>query len=325
MVGVLLGSVLVPASSTASARSLSTGVRDYLEAYPCSAFTLKQSPPEQVACTGYRGAQARISIPVPYIARVYPQYPVVGLPVILGTGWYPASFGHTSAPRRDLITADTRVIGYQVELMVRAVSFDQSGHNRLYKNKERGKALVVGYKETLGRPCSLSTLVTVHKWFGGIKGELCGIDHENKTGYKGPKSIHYEIAGAGEPDWFWGLSQVTPFRLGTTSWKGEPAFAVEISSQWLIFARSRWDKLEQREKVDTIEECAWVTNPVTGINEWICQDVDVYEWKDYGAGEGPWRPLVQRISTWTLAPDRATFVKVYPLLIYQSQPLLQAP
>jgi len=297
---------------------------DFLNAYPCSTYRIKESPPEVVECIGYQGAEAAIYIPVPYIARVYPSYPVVGLPVVLATGWHPGSFDQVSAPKRDIGTDDVRVIGYQVEMMVRAAQFDKSGHNRLYKSKGQGKRLAVGHKETFSRPCSFTSLIKVSKKFGGINKEICETDHSTKTGYKGPESIYYEM-GQGGADWFWGLSQVTPYHYGTTSWNGEPAFALEIASKWHIFGRSRWDKLEVWEVVDVEEKCTWVINPVTGIIEKVCEDVDIYGWADYGSGEGPWRPLAQRINTWTVAPDRATFVQEYPLLIYQSQPLLQAP
>lgn len=124
-----------------------------------------------------------------------------------------------------------------------------------------------------------------------------------------------------------------------TTFKGEPAYRLEVTSYYLVQARARWDSYQEWESVVVGErtecwpgpnsagniECMAIVGSWWQPGHYVTVDIYDYRWGPHiGSGSSDW-VTVDLIDTNKVAwPDGAIHDHI-PILVYQTQPILQKP
>ena len=125
----LFGFLLQPANLVKAASNWA-GI---IQAVPCrSISTFRDRKPTVVRCVGYSGRFFELNVPVPRI-RSYPQYPLVGLPVVYEVGLYQESFlTGNNGPNNLTFPEEERFEGYRVEARLQPHIMAAAGfHNNM--------------------------------------------------------------------------------------------------------------------------------------------------------------------------------------------------
>lgn len=320
---------LTPASAAPASHPLLAWTSAQLARQPC----VRVSPPEtyrlsgvepQFYCKGHLSAEAIILVPIPKVVPT-PSTSIVGVPTILSVGWEPSHFNMAAAAPVDLPpTRWERIYGYQVQLRAVAWPYVDSPQipptNRNYAPYEL--QVHVGYNEnTIDEVCGRS-LMQIPGEFGGIRDLVC---ENQKNGPAGISNTFYVMGSSGRPDWFWVQAEQSSIWGGMT-FNGEPAYRIRFASLFRIQARSVWQDREAYEIVGWKEVCDWYYNRALGFWEWRCRNVPIREWVRKGPGGTQWTnpngSTVFYEHDFVMTPDNK-LSRIYPLLVYQSQPLLK--
>jgi len=124
-----------------------------------------------------------------------------------------------------------------------------------------------------------------------------------------------------------------------TTYKGEPAFRLEVTSEYLVQARASWDSYQEWVSVKVGEktecrpgpnssgnvECMAIVGGWWQPGHYVTVDIYDYQWGAvHDAGSTDWVP-VDVIDTNIVAWPDGSIHDHIPILIYQAQPILQKP
>ncbi len=304
-----------------------------LRSQPCSGgWRIVASYPPSATCWGWNQTVANTTlIPVPRAYHIAPEYPLVGLVTALGVDWDPASFG-VARNQTDIFRPNSEwFVNYRVEIQISShkqkggVFNPVTGTNRIYELADHFPQVSWGYENTYLSACPYYSLETVSLDKGGnngcrspdvIQGQL-GHPFSFDNGSNGP----YDLS-AGAPDWLWLGSQISS-KSGSAQQYGEPAFGMRVTTNWTVWARSNWDHYYrwQCHDVPVIDPVTGkpVIDPVTGkpVTRQVCG------WEN-GGGGGDWVYLGQVTLGYIVVPGQGP-QPLYPVPVFQSQPLLSTP
>ncbi len=319
-------SIELVSSSPVQAGSL---LIDLLSSSPCSGgWQIQASYPPSATCWGLDRRVANTTlIPVPRAYATVPQYPLVGLVTVLGVDWDPSSFAITNN-QSDIYRPESEWFSrYRVEIKISALQEDQRFYNAARESnqdfdlQDAFQQVEWGYPETYPQSCSKYSLETVPMIYGGWDGCSSVISQLN-PGYGISGNSFYEMTGA-QPTWLWLGSQISS-KDGSAQRYGERAFGMRVTTQWTVWARSSWAdyqrwKCQNEVVIDPITGLP-VLDPTTGLplTHKVCG------WKDRGAGASKYVYLGSVLLNYLLVPDEGV-QPLYPVPVFQSQPLLTTP
>ena len=301
-------------------------------------------------CNGWRGAQGIIDVPVRNWATS-PVYPLVGVPFKIGIG-VDLNYLRTQFPSSNITFANQiRFFGYRTE--IRLVPNDPS-HFYFGWNFNG----ILDYDDSIAYRNIYSSNEKVMDWGGSelvvpsfyTDPDIAGVPSSH------PDSDYYPSVGdenIKDSVIFSGYSSMSSYHAGNpTTYKGEPAFRLEVTSSYKVKARARWDSYQEWEKVIIGErtECRPgpsstgtynCINPIS-VSPWyerghyVTADIYDYRW----GSSVPWNedsdglnwvtvrdaegnPII--INTNKVAWPDGSIHDHIPILIYQAQPILQKP
>ena len=295
---------------------------------PCSGgWEIHTSYPPRAVCYGLdRTVSTTTLIPVPRAYNTAPQYPFVGLVTALGVDWDPASFGVSQSQTSIFLPEDDWFVNYRIELRVSSLQQNGglfnigAGTNRFYALRDQLPQVAWGYATTYPSVCPKYTLEHIPESQGGWGGchSISTIESQLGNPFTVDDSSFYQMGGA-RPDWMWLGSQISS-KGGSAQKYGEPAFGMEVTTHWTVWARSTWDHYYDWDCHDEV-----VINPVTGLpvldpitGEPVTEEV--CEWVDRGSGGG-FVYLGPATLNYVVVPDQDV-QPLYPVPVFQSQPLL---
>ena len=329
---VLGGSMHSPAQASSAGQQIIHKIKNN----PCGKLILNTggtySFPKAV-CEGYKGRSASINVPVRGW-DIKPEYPLVGVPFIVGIGIDPSSAG-IDFNQKETITwpSKVKITNYKTE--VRLVPYGVSGAfngeirgdssmhlDDIYRsNKYKGKF----HADTSLTEINLSSISDLHSQYYSktTKSNLYspGIDTATLVLTAFSSSYH-----AADP----------------STYKGEPAYRLEVTSTYIIEARISWDYYQfwGRKEVGKKTVCVPGTNSwgfyecelnpgsyPTWRGHYITVPVYDYVWMEKHREENyesSWIPIKAVSTNLVRWPDHKNHDHI-PILVYQSQPLLQKP
>ncbi len=286
-------------------------------------------------CPGWRGVQGMIDVPVKSWATS-PVYPLVGVPFKIGIGVDP-NYLRTQFPSGDITFPNQiRFFGYRTEIRLVPI---KSG-SPFFRWKFNG---ILDY----GDYVFYNNTESPQDWFGSelvvpsfyTDPDVAGVPSSH------PDSDYYPTVGdenVKDSVIFSGYSSLSSYHTkNPTTYKGEPAFRLEVISSYQVEARARWDSYQQwiSVKVGERTECRPgpsntgtynCINPISTFpfyepGHYVTVDIMDYRWgAAHNSGSTDW-VIVDKIDTNKVAwPDGSIHDHV-PILIYQAQPILQKP
>jgi hypothetical protein len=330
VVALLLAGFLLQPANPVKAASNWAGT---IQAVPCrSISTFRDRNPTVVRCAGYSSRFFELNVPVPRI-QSYPQYPLVGLPVVFEVGLYQESFlTGNNGPNTLTFPGEERFEGYRVEARLQphimaAAGFHNNmaygGDARIRPHPYESFYSGAGCMGSLARKdLELGALNICKKEYGRLPTAPPG----DRVDYYG--SMH--LAGT----WFWSLSQVASHE-GSTDWQGNPAYKLTVRSEWDVYGRAIWDQHYTWGIVRIDRRCG----PPVGSQPNDCKrtarsvgfdgkrrEVIVYGWiPDDVMPSGTWAYVNTVWDNKVINPDGTEITDEYAVLYLQSQPLLQSP
>jgi hypothetical protein len=325
---------------------------------PCQSWLLEDPGTSQprVICNGvFSGDRASINVPAPTVNARLPELGIVDLPMIVQLGWAPGTFDYADSSTRTIEWSRNRLEGYRVELSLSphagtstlVTSSTRQGNLAVRSLDER---LYVRGKDQYPAICAASSLDDLPANLGGV--ELCpasSVDAQLPggliTGPSGSMLQRYNWDG-GSPfrgGWFAGWSEWASVD-GSGNLDGSPAYRVEITTGWALFARVQWD-YHWRELTQTEQHCGWEYYGEPGWywdwDEWppVCIDVTTTYWQKYCPVNNPepgcptisygrssdWWQYIDAFEAHTIHLGADGFARYLDLVVLQSQPLLTGP
>jgi len=291
-------------------------------------------------CNGWRGAQGMIDVPVKSWATS-PDYPLVGVPFKIGVGVDP-SFLRAQFPSSN-ITFPNQIRFFNYRTEIRLVP-KKSGHFYFPWNFNG----ILDYDDSI----SYTPRESTQDWYGvklavpSFYGdpEVSGVPsgHDDALYYPstGDENIKDSVI-------FSAYSSMSSFHAGNPStFKGEPAFRLEVTSYYQVKARASWDSYQEWERVWVGEktecrsglnnagamECMAIVGGWWQPGHYVTTDIYNYQWgAAHGAGATDWANAypdsLERsiIDTNLVAWPNGSIHDHIPILIYQAQPILQKP
>ena len=286
-------------------------------------------------CNGWRGVQGMIDVPVKSWATS-PDYPLVGVPFKIGIG-VDQNYLRTQFPSGDITFPNQiRFFGYRTEIRLVPI---KSG-SVFFRWKFNG---ILDY----GDYVFYNNTESPQDWFGSelvvpsfyTDPDVAGVPSSH------PDSDYYPSVGdenVKDSVIFSGYSPLSSYHTkNPTTYKGEPAFRLEVTSDYLVKARARWDSYQEWERVIIGErtECRPgpsstgtynCINPIS-VFPWyepghnVTVDIVDYRWgPPTGSGITDW-VKTESINTNKVAWPDGSIHDHIPILIYQAQPILQKP
>ena len=325
---------------------------------PCQSWHLVDTgaAQPQVICDGvFDGDRASINVPAPAVNARLPDLGIIDLPIVIQLGWTPGTFDYADGPRRTIEWSRNRIEGYRVEL---GLSPHAGTPAVLASSARIGNLAASSIDERLrlfGRDqypvlCASSSLDDLPANLGGV--ELCpatSVDAQLPgglvTGPSGEMQLRYNWSG-GSPfrgGWFAGWSEWASVD-GSGSVNGSPAYRVEFTTGWALFARVQWD-YHWRELIQTEQHCGWEYYGEPGWywdwDQWppTCIDVTTTYWQKYCPPNNPepgcpvitygvssdWWKYIDSLEAHTIHVRDEGFDRYLDLVVLQSQPLLTGP
>ena len=299
------------------------GVLNAIKNDPCRNYSYNAGGLHSVpvlTCTGHGGAgQASIQI----LIRgwdIEPEFPVANVPFLLGIGIDPLSAGVNFQNKAVLTYANQiRFTGYRTELLLKPVVTNAS----LAVNGD----LVLDSSTYYNNFWNMQTMDT--SFINNI--EVYSASQLDSKFYPG-----------GEDTFYFGFQATSSsyHAIDPSTYKGEPAYRFNVTSVYTVSARASWDYYEEWEVVDTVTrdvcrsgrnaeglyDC--IRNPGGGFLDGHIERVskDIYGWgkvQDIKGGTG--YVDVFLVTTDKVRWPDGTIHDHIPILVYQSQPLLQKP
>lgn len=295
-------------------------------------------------CNGWGGVQGMIDIPVKTWVTS-PAYPLTGIPFYIGIGIDQSSF-RTEFPAHDItFPGQIRFFDYKTEIRlvpIRPSSFFNWNYNGVL---DYGDSMV--YFQSDPRDVSYGYQLHVPEQSDGpySRPEVIGAP---------PKHEYYEsgIYDNAEDTVVLGVySSMSSYHADNpTTFKGEPAFRLEVISEYLVQARARWDSYQVWKSVVVGEKTECRPGPSSGGNiecmaivggwwqpgHYVTVDIYDYQW----GPSTPWNEASDELNWVTAVPGNPGLSIIetnkvawpdgsihdhIPILIYQAQPILQKP
>lgn len=330
----------------------------WLIEHPCQSWLLQDTGASQprVICRGvFSGDQATISVPAPTVNARIPEFGIVDLPVVAQLGWAPDTFDFADSSPRAVEWARNRLEGYRVELGLSphagtsTLLSSTARQGNLAANSLDERLHLVG-KDQYSSICAASSLDDLPAIMGGV--ELCPassvdaqLPGELIAGPSGSMPQRYNWYGSTpfRGGWFAGWSEWASVE-GSGSVDGSPAYRLEFTTGWALFARVQWD-YHWREQSRTEQLCGWEYYGEPGWywdrDQWppICIDVTTTYWRkycpvnnpepgcpsiNYGLGSDWWQ-YIDSFEAHSIHLNGEGFSRYLDIAVLQSQSLLNDP
>jgi hypothetical protein len=338
IVTLLMGTL--PSGSVQAGNNLGPGDAklSQIKTYPCNTGTYYSGGVPTFTCSGWTGTVSWISVPVS-TWDISPEYPLVGVPFYIGIGsaplYRPGTNAAWSFSSRDVtFTNQIDFNGLRTEIRLVPVKqstfpdwkyngvleYDYSSMGYMYGDLINYLGDKLDPENIYDDPETKSASAISGTYYPLLPG--WGVDTMKLQAYASMSSYH-----AGNPSLY----------------RGEPAYRMEITTYYEVQARASWSsyRLWERFKVGTKNVCRPGPN---GAGEFDCRrpvgnwyepghyvSEDVYGWR-WGA---PQNGKDEDFIWVTVGSGPIEVAKVYwpdgslhdhfPILVYQSQPILQEP
>ena len=299
-------------------------------------------------CNGWRGVQGMIAVPVKSWATS-PDYPLVGVPFKIGVGVNLNSL-RTEFPSSNITFANQiRFFGYRTEIKLVPSVLDRWFFEGNYNG-------IIDF--AIGDSISYRPEKSVFDRFGVdlvvpsfyTDPDVAGVPSSH------PDSDYYpSVSDENVKDSviFSGYSSISSYHAeNPTTYKGEPAFRLEVTSDYLVKARASWDSYQEWESVKIGERTECRPGPSSTGTYNCINPISVFPWYerghnvtvdivDYRWGSSvPWNEDSDGLNWVTVrdAEGKAIIINTnkvawpdgsihdhVPILIYQAQPILQKP
>jgi len=334
---ILLGGFLPSAAHAGPSAQSGSTVLSQIKNNPCNGGGEVSVGGGRTAylCNGWSGVQGLIDVPVKSWATS-PDYPLVGVPFKIGVGVDP-NYLRAQFPSRNITFPNQiRFFGYRTEISLVPFAPDLW----FFGGKYNGII-----SSEFGGSISYRPEITVDDRFGA---ELVVPSFYEDPGVAGapsshPDSFYYPSTGDGNTKdsvIFSGYSSSSSYHAkNQTTYKGEPAFRLEVISTYRVEARASWDSYQEWERVKVGERTECRPGPSgTGVvdcmaivggwwqpGHYVTVDIYNYQWGPaHAAGSIDW-VTVDVIDTNKVAWPDGSIHDHIPILIYQAQPILQKP
>ena len=287
-------------------------------------------------CRGWAGGESWITVPIT-TWEISPDYPLVGVPFYIGLGSVPAlrqgtgsaySFNSGNITFPGLV--DIRGLITEIRLVpIKQSAFPDWTYNGVldydYSTISYGYGGLITYlgdeldpeKKVIDSPETKSASDYGIPYYTNLSG--WGVDTMQLRAYASMSSYH-----AGSP----------------SSYRGEPAYRMEITTHWQVQAQASVDnyRVWERQFSHNRTECRPGPN---NAGEFDCQapvgnwyqpghtvtiPVYIYTWSAWkGSSEGSWVTVDDEIHTSAVLWPGGILNDHFPILVYQSQPILQEP
>jgi hypothetical protein len=334
---ILLGGFLPSAAHAGPSAQSGTTVFSQIKSNPCNGGGEVSAGGGRTAylCNGWRGVQGLIDVPVKSWATS-PEYPLVGVPFKIGVGVDP-NYLRTQFPSSNITFPNQiRFFGYRTE--IRLLPFVPS-HSVFEVNYNGTISLEWGDSISYRSENSISdrfgVKLVVPSFYSDP--EVTGIPSSHSDSY------YYKSTDDGNTKdsiIFSGYSSSSSYHAkNPTTYKGEPAFSLEVISYYEVKARASWDSYQEWVSVKVGErtecrpgpsssgniECMAIVGGWWQPGHYVTEDIYDYQWgAAHGAGSTDW-VKVDEIDTNIVAWPDGSIHDHIPILIYQAQPILQKP
>jgi hypothetical protein len=341
---ILLGGFLPSAAHAGPSAQSGTARLAQIKSNPCNGGNEGSAGGGRTAflCNGWRGVQGMIDVPV-RTWTTSPAYPLAGVPFKIGIGVDQDSL-NTQFPSSDItFPGEIRFFDYRTEIRLVPVKLG-SGYFGWNFNG------ILDYDDSIFYTPSASA----RDWYGvDLAVPSFYEDPLMYSASHNPDNANYYPVLSGLVDGFFARDDTVIFSAyssmssyhadNPTTFKGEPAFRLEVTSYYLVQARARWDSYQkwERKKVGEKTECRPGPSSSGNIEcmaivggwwqpgHYVTVDIYDYQW---GASV-PWNEVsdglnwvtVDSIDTNKVAWPDGSIHDHIPILIYQAQPILQKP
>jgi len=303
------------------------GVLNDIRDNPCGGFTYNEGGLHSVpvaSCTGYGGAgRAQMQV----LIRgwdIEPAYPITGVPFVVGVGIDPSSAGLSFQPKAvATFPKKIRFVGYRTELVLKPVLAPGPGDNIIALNGE------VTFDSTA--------------WFNNWP-NVQEMDPKliSNTEVYSASILGSEYYPGGNDTFLFGmLGHNSSYNAATpVIFKGEPAYRLGVTSWYRLKAKASWDYYQEWVvKYNDVKEVCRPGRNSEGLYDCILSPgghylnghketvtTPVYGWgnKEYSGNTTDYVEVFFIETNKVRWPDGSIHDYI-PILIYQSQPLLQKP
>ncbi len=342
---IIFGGYLPSAAHAGPSAQSGTVVLSQIKDNPCNGGGEVSAGGGRTAylCLGWKGVQGIIDVPVKSWVTS-PEYPLVGVPFKIGIGVVPNYLRTQFPPSNITFSNEIRFFGYRTEIRLIPIKpaswFNWSFNGTI--DYELGDSLSY---TTIDNPVDKfgANLIVPSFFTDPIMSSASLFSHKYyPTKYIMVGDVRVPIPS--DTVIINAFSSSSSYQAkNPTTYKGEPAFRLEVTSEYLVQARASWDSYQEWERVWVGErtECRPGLNNA-GVMECVAIDggwwqpghyvtVDIY---DYQWGPSiPWNEDsdrlnwvdVDEIDTNKVAWPDGSIHDHIPILIYQAQPLLQKP
>jgi len=343
---IIFGGYLPSAAHAGPSAQSGTVVLSQIKDNPCNGGGVVSAGGGRAAylCLGWKGVQGMIDVPVKSWVTS-PEYPLVGVPFKIGIGVVPNYLRAQFPPSNITFSNEIRFFGYRTEIRLVPIKpaswFDWSFNG------------TIDYE--LGDSLSYTTIENPLDKFGANLVVPSFFTDPMISSASTHDSDFYPLLTDKIGDLFPGVDTVifsafapssSYHAKNPTTYKGEPAFRLEVTSEYLVQARAKWDSYQEWESVKVGEKTECRPGPSSSGNiecmaivggwwqpgHYVTVDIYNYQWgAPHSASATDWVNAYpdnlerSTIDTNKVAwPDGSIHDHV-PILIYQAQPLLQKP
>ena len=299
------------------------GVLNDIRDNPCGDFTINWGGLHSVpvgTCAGYQGAGRSIMRVLIRGWDIEPAYPITGVPFVVGVGIDPSSAGLNFQPKAvATFPKKIRFIGYRTELML--------------------EPLLAAGPIALNGELILDSTAYFNDVFNLQKMDLKLI---TKTEVYSASSLKNEYYPGGNDTFKFGMLGLNSSynAASPVTFKGEPAYRLGVTSRYMLKAKASWYYYQEWVfKYNDVKEVCWPGRNSEGLYDCILSPgghylnghketvtTPVYGWgnKEYSGNTTDYVDVFFIETNKVRWPD-GTIHDYIPILIYQSQPLLQKP
>ena len=336
---ILLGGFLPSAAHAGPSIQTGGGRLDQIKSNPCNGGGEVSAGGGRTAfvCNGWREVQGMIDVPVRNWATS-PEYPLVGVPFKIGIGVDQDTL-RTQFPSSDItFPGQIRFFGYRTEIRLVPVKLGSIYFGWHFNG-------ILDYDDSIFYTPSKIT----KDWYGV---DLAVPSFYTDPDVSGVPSGHVDAdfyPSVGDNNIkdtviFSGYSSMSSYHADNpTTFKGEPAFRLEVTSYYQVKARASWDSYQEWKSIVVGEKTECRPGPSsTGVVD--CMAIVGGWWQpghyvtvpiyDYRWGPSvPWNEDTDGLNWVNEAlidtnkvawPDGSIHDHI-PILIYQAQPILQKP
>lgn len=300
------------------------GVLIAIKNNPCGNYSYSAGGLHSVpvaTCAGHKGAgQASMQV----LIRgwdIVPEYPIANVPFVLGVGIDPFSAGVYYQKKATLTYPNQiKFTGYRTELLL--------------------EPLVITSPYSINGLLGFDSSVNFNNWWN-----VQTMDPSFVGALKvySASQLDNESYPGGSDTFIFGLQGLTSsyHAVNPSTYKGEPAYRLGITSVYILSAKASWDYYQEWEVVDTVTkdvcrsgrnaeglyDCVLTPGASFLNGHTIRVKTDIYGWgkvQDKNGGTTGYKSAYQITTDKVRWPD-GTIHDHIPILVYQSQPLLQKP